>query len=268
MNEKILATVGILTYNSEKTLERALISVKDFGEIVVCDGGSMDGTRILAERYGARIIEQDHTRRGPITDFSAVRNRCLGAARYDWFFWLDADETAEPGLVEEIRDLVRKNPPGSHACRISPRIIYKGRLIEYSSSYPGYQIRFFKRGSGITFRKPIHESIVYPADTQVHTFRGHWYYYLDGPDDMLIDLSERDLPAIIRRYELKPFWWKLFGIKNEFQSIIRISVMSIWNLFIHPSSSMPWEIERTRIFVHWRSMLSLLGIPFHYERRS
>lgn len=266
MSDKIRATVGILTYNSATTLERALKSVKEFDDILICDGGSTDQTIEIARRYGARVISQPQ--HGPIQDFSAVRNHYLQAATYDWFLYIDSDETAEEGLVEEIRGIVEKNPDGMHVYNISPRIIYKGELIEYSSNYPGYQIRFFKRNPGVHYDKPIHERIVYPSDTAVHVLQGHWNYYLESPDEMLGDLKRRDIPAVISRYEKKPFSRKLFGVKNEIYSMGVILLKSAWHASVHPKHHMPWEIERTRLTVHWYSMLTLLGVPNRYAPRS
>ncbi len=111
-NSKISCTIAVLTFNSGKTLERALESAKDFAEILVCDGGSTDGTLLIAERYGARVLPQDarfKDREGRIMDFSGVRNQTLSAAKYDWFFYLDSDELLTPELVTELDGLIRTN---------------------------------------------------------------------------------------------------------------------------------------------------------------
>jgi len=57
-DKKIPASVGILTLNSGKTLRRALNSLTDFAEIIVCDGNSTDDTLEIAREYGAKIIRQ------------------------------------------------------------------------------------------------------------------------------------------------------------------------------------------------------------------
>ena len=85
--EKIPATVTVLTRNSGKTLERALASVRDFDEIIVCDGGSTDETLEIAHKHGARVIAQDgqfHDAKGKIYDYAGVRNQTLHAARHNW----------------------------------------------------------------------------------------------------------------------------------------------------------------------------------------
>ena len=84
----IPCTVGILTKNSGLSLRRTLESVKDFLEIIICDGGSTDDTIAIAREYGARIVPQNKEfldTDGYIQDFSAVRNQTLAAATFDWY---------------------------------------------------------------------------------------------------------------------------------------------------------------------------------------
>ena len=98
---RISATVGILTFNSEKTLERALESVKDFAEILICDGGSTDSTREIAARYGAKVIQQDARFKnadGRLRDWGGVRQQMLESASNEWFLYIDSDETISDGF--------------------------------------------------------------------------------------------------------------------------------------------------------------------------
>ena len=103
--EKIPVTIGILTFNSVKTLARCLESVKDFKDILIADGGSTDDTLAIAGRYGARTITQSQVWK-PIVDFSLERNRLLDGAREDWFFYIDSDETVSPELAQAMRKAV------------------------------------------------------------------------------------------------------------------------------------------------------------------
>ena len=58
MNQKIPCSVGILTLNSGQALRRCLDSLKDFAEIIICDGNSTDNTLEIAREYGAKIVKQ------------------------------------------------------------------------------------------------------------------------------------------------------------------------------------------------------------------
>lgn len=176
---KIPASVGILTFNSGATLRRALESVRDFNEIVICDGGSSDGTLAMAAEFGARVITQDPQFKNAdntLRDYAGVRNQLLGAATHDWFLYIDSDETISGGMREEIREAVA-NPSGPMVYRVPIGIILDGRYIKHSSNYPGYQTRFFSKRSGARFVRPVHERIEFGSDIKVGTFKHPWYVH-------------------------------------------------------------------------------------------
>jgi len=103
-------SVVIPTYESEKTLARAIDSVlaqtyRDF-ETIVVDDGSTDGTDEVLNSYGERIrvIRQDN--RGT----SAARNTGILAARGKYVAFLDSDDFWMPNKLELQLKLLEKNP--------------------------------------------------------------------------------------------------------------------------------------------------------------
>lgn len=179
---KIQASVGILTFNSETTLRRTLENVADFDDIVVCDGGSTDGTLDIAREFGAHVIAQNAAFKhadGRLKDFSGPRNQMLDHARHDWFLYIDSDETISEGLRQDIARIAQKpHEPGEPLVyKVPYSIITDGRVIKYSSNYPGYQHRFFNRKSGARFRKPVHERIYFDDSVVVGTLRHPWQVY-------------------------------------------------------------------------------------------
>ncbi len=176
--QSIQASVGILTFNSGKTIRRALESVRDFDDIVLCDGGSSDETLAIAEEFAARVIRQDAQflrEDGRIKDYSGVRNQMEDAAKYDWFLYIDSDETISEGLREEIREVAASDTKNL-AYRVPIQLIIDGKKILYSSHYPGYQYRFFNRKSGARFIKPVHERVhIDPEKISVGTFKHPWH---------------------------------------------------------------------------------------------
>lgn len=176
--QSIQASVGILTFNSGTTLRRALESVRDFDDIVLCDGGSCDETLGIAAEFGARVIRQDTQflrADGRIKDYAGVRNQMVDAARHDWFLYIDSDETISEGLRDEIREVVASETKNL-AYRIPIQLIIDGKKILYSSHYPGYQYRFFNRSSGARFIKPVHERVnIDPENVSIGTFKYPWH---------------------------------------------------------------------------------------------
>jgi len=185
---KIPCSVALLTYNSEKTLRRALESVKDFDDIIILDGGSTDATRTIAHEYGARVIEQDTKFNYPgttrLADGGGARNQMMNEAKYDWYLWIDSDENISDGLREEIRSVVQKPYKNGDplAYRVPISICIDERPIKYSSNYPGYQFRFFNRKSGGRLVHKVHNRIDFDPGTITGTLSHPWYVYVESAE--------------------------------------------------------------------------------------
>lgn len=160
-NEKIPCSVEILTKNSERTLERCLESVKDFGDIIVLDGNSTDRTQEIARRFGARIEKQFDTDDPAvrITDFSEVRNKGLRLASCKWFMYIDSDEYLSKEAVEEIRAISESPNPSALAWWQPRKYMLSGTVIDCATTYPNQQMRFFHTSAVTKFIKPIHERV-------------------------------------------------------------------------------------------------------------
>lgn len=183
--DKINCSVGILAFNSGKNLRRCLASVANFDEIIIADGGSTDETLEIARNFNAVVISQSNPGHS-IEDFAKERQRMLDASTKDWFFYLDSDEKASAGLVEEIRVITEKNA--------SEPLVYK---VPYSLSTPDiekiyksfktyYQNRFFNKRSGAYFIKKVHERIAFTKNQKIGTLQNPWYVPLDDQLDFKV----------------------------------------------------------------------------------
>ena len=224
---KIPCSVGILTLNSESTLRRCLESVKDFQEIIICDGNSTDRTLDIAKEYGCKIIKQYETdeKNISIRDFSEIRNKCLSAASLDWYLSLDSDEQLSESLKQEISEIASSNPE-CLIYEISSRIIYNDREIKYASSYPGWQKRFFNRKTQSYFIKPIHERLKYDEKYEVCRLSGVWYVftsdedYKDFKSSQLVYI-EKEVKASEKQNFFQFIRWSVFN------KIFRIAKLSL-----------------------------------------
>jgi glycosyltransferase involved in cell wall biosynthesis len=93
-------TVSVLvpTYNSESVIEDCLKSIEEqtFAphEIIVCDGGSTDGTVEIAKRHAAKIVETEANR-------SAQRNTAAQKATGEYLLFVDSDMRLHNNVVAE-----------------------------------------------------------------------------------------------------------------------------------------------------------------------
>ena len=106
----VTISVVLITQNEQanlpKTLESVMPLVRDGrGEIIIVDSGSTDRTLEIARSYGARMYSE------PWKGFAGQKNSAMEKATCHWVLQLDADESLEPELAEEIWRIVEF--PGS-----------------------------------------------------------------------------------------------------------------------------------------------------------
>ena len=219
---KIHCTIGMLTYNSEKNLARALASVKDFAEIVIADGGSTDATLDIARAPGARVIHQSNSGTS-ITDFAQERNLTLAAATQPWFFYLDSDEIMSPELAAYIRKVAGDSAHsfGAYRVRYCKTNVDASKIYRTYREY--YQVRLVRTDIDARFERPVHERIIIPPDTSVGQTETPWYVPLDAEYLSLRTFA----PRAWKRTRAEASAWQPSGITSMFLSIIGIPSVRI-----------------------------------------
>ncbi len=198
-HERIPCTAIIPTLNSEKVLRRCLVSIADFAEIILVDGNSTDATHAIAKEFGARIIKQKETDEPNIRidNFTEVRQKGLAAATHHWVVNIDSDEWFSEGLIDEIREVVKKNDPFV-ALQAKDLIVLDdgdGVVVQHAWSYPHISMLRLYNTLGDTYLragKKVHErwiigektkelvakNIVYFSYRPYAEFREKTSYYL------------------------------------------------------------------------------------------
>ncbi|HJV92388.1 MAG TPA: glycosyltransferase family 2 protein, partial [Azonexus sp.] len=144
-------SVAIITLNAVSQLAACLESVRFAEEIVVVDSGSSDGTQALAERYGARVIQQEWLGFGPQKQFA------VQAASHDWVLCLDADERVTPALQAAIEKALGK--PSAAAFRFPRCNRFLGRYLKHGEGYPDWSLRLFDRRQARWSSDAVHEKV-------------------------------------------------------------------------------------------------------------
>lgn len=252
---KIPATVRVFTLNCARTLERCLESLQDFEEILVLDGNSTDDTLDIARKYGARIEKQFPGTDKPtiIKDWPELVNRALKMARFEWVLYIDSDESASLGLVEEIRRIVTKHQIDHYTYQTPNRIIYNNREILYATAYPGYQYRFINRTSGAWYEGNPHYFLKF--DKQKYApgvLKNPWYVYVDDSD-----AKTKKLQVLQDALDAKNQNWKQFikwSIANKLLGITKV-LLKVTFLYIRHGfkDTLPPKLELAR--VKYKSLL-------------
>jgi 2-polyprenyl-3-methyl-5-hydroxy-6-metoxy-1,4-benzoquinol methylase/glycosyltransferase involved in cell wall biosynthesis len=156
-------------------------------EIIVVDTGSLDNTKEVAARNGAKVfdynpstnpssfIRDDETTKAPppytgdwiLADFCGARNFSFEKATQDYILWVDSDDTFEgaselPGILQDME---------------ANKIEAGWLLYNYSFNDEGkpncqlWRERIVRRGINAKWHNAIHELILLPSTTRVQ------YYY-------------------------------------------------------------------------------------------
>lgn len=142
-------TVVINTKNSEKTLERALQSVKEIEKIVVVDMKSHDKTIKIAQKFTDKVYSFDD-----VGYVEPARNFAIAKATTDWVLLVDADEEISSNLLNKVKELVTHK--SDIVCYFIPRknIIF-GKWIEKTGWWPDFQPRLFRKEC-VTWQDEVH----------------------------------------------------------------------------------------------------------------
>jgi glycosyltransferase involved in cell wall biosynthesis len=145
-------SVTVITRNESAHIAACLASVAWADERLVIDSGSTDGTPDLARSAGARVIVRDWP------GYAAQKNFAAGEASHDWILSVDADERVTPALADEIRALMRGEPPRA-GYRVPRVTFHLGRWIRTTDWYPDYQLRLYDRRRASWPIRRVHESV-------------------------------------------------------------------------------------------------------------
>ena len=127
-----------------QTIKSALAIVD---EIIVGDTGSDDNTRLIAEGYGAKVVDVPWE-----DDFSAARNTVIEAASSDWILVLDADERLQPIRPVEFQKLLADEQVAGYRVAIQED---EGNKRDW----PSDQIRLFRNHPYVRYCYPVHDTI-------------------------------------------------------------------------------------------------------------
>jgi len=135
-------SIYMITYNNERTVEKALKSLAWADEIVVVDSFSTDKTVEICRTFTDKVVQRRWMGHQDQYQYA------VALTTHPWVMFVDADEEVPPELAEEIRRTVSGDDKAPDGLIVYRRTYYLGRWIRYGGWYPDCEIRLYRREKG------------------------------------------------------------------------------------------------------------------------
>lgn len=147
----------ILAKNEEKNISECIKCLSFCDEIIVIDDDSTDKTAEIAQKHKAKVISR------PLKgNFSQQRNFSMTKAKYDWVFFVDADERVSPILQKEIIEKIKK--PVADAYYLRRLDFMWGKILKHGETGSLYLLRLARKDKG-AWVGAVHESWITSGTT-------------------------------------------------------------------------------------------------------
>jgi glycosyltransferase involved in cell wall biosynthesis len=175
-------SVAIITLNEERNLKITLPTIKNLAdEIIIVDSGSIDGTQMVAEDFGAKFIFNRWE------GYGNQKNFAVNCCKNEWILLVDADEPISAELFFKINEVINSGSK-EKVFAIHRRGFCFGKELKYGMFFRDYQVRLFRKGSGFFNDNAVHEQFI--TENKINKFAKK-YFILHHSYDTMEDYLER-----------------------------------------------------------------------------
>jgi glycosyltransferase involved in cell wall biosynthesis len=161
----IPVSVVIIAKNESAVIDRCLKSIQFLtDDILVCDTGSTDNTRSIAQKRGARVIDMEWK------GYGATKNAANQLAKYEWIFQLDADEMIDESLLRTLQQINWNDE--QQAYMIRRKRYFMGKHMRFGAWGHEKKTRIFRRQNARWTHDAVHEKL-HIVNTEITLIAGH-----------------------------------------------------------------------------------------------
>ena len=158
-------SVVVVCKNEVNAIDRLLQSVGAVSDdIVIYDNGSTDGTIEKLRQAGV------HLHQGPWLGFGKTKREAVSLARYDWILSLDADESLDEELQQELNQLDLRDELAVYD--IPFKNFLGNRHLKWGEWGGDHHIRLFNRNHVNWNDAVVHEELVFPGNIKINKLKG------------------------------------------------------------------------------------------------
>ncbi len=135
----------VITFNEEVHLRRLLDSINGLdAPLFVLDSGSTDSTLMIAEEFGATILQNPFVNHPKQWDH-ALTNFNI---QTPWVICLDADQVVTIQLKQRLLTFNDEDNRDLNGIYFNRKNYFKGKWIKYGGYYPFYMLKMFRYSIG------------------------------------------------------------------------------------------------------------------------
>jgi glycosyltransferase involved in cell wall biosynthesis len=251
----ILLSSIVIAKNEEANIRLCLDSqLYCIDDIVVCiDEESTDNTLDLVKKY-KNVNWSICKWKG----FSGTKQEALKKTKYDWVFWIDADEVITNSLSEELirfKTLI----PDHDVYSVARRAYFLNKWIKHSGWYPGRVERLFNKTKVCFSKNNVHEHLIYKgeagllnSDLEHHTDPTIEHYFKKFNEYTSLaahELADKNRRVYFTDFLFRPLgiFIKMYFIKLGFLDGFHGLILAVFSSFyVLVKYSKLWEINRRK----------------------
>ncbi len=197
-------SVVIIAFNEASRISRCIESVLEVAdEVLVVDSFSTDDTKKIAEKLGARVVQEKF--RGYVEQ----KNFALGLADGNWILSLDADEAIDNKLKEELKQ-IKEIDAQNVVFQVNRFNCYCGKWIRHGAWFPDEKVRIFAAQSGQWGGLNPHDRFEPRPGIKIEKLSGqilHWSYdSVEAHQEKIQKFAKIGAEAYFKAKK-KAFWW-------------------------------------------------------------
>ena len=182
-----MITGVILAHNEEHHVVDCIAALRPHvGELFLVDTESTDQTVALGRPLVDRVLSHPN-----VPNFDAVRNIAIPEARFEWLWFVDADERIPERTGQLVNDLIRTGGHEFEAINIPFKSHFCGQWMQHCGWWPGYTVcRVLKKGH-FEFGRILHSGV---------TLNGREIRFPPDPELAVPHYSFRDLEHYVTKF--------------------------------------------------------------------
>jgi len=253
MDEKNHISSIIIARDEELNIQRCIKSLIGVADdiVVIVDSRTKDKTAERASSFSnvnCEVVVWD--------GYARTKIYAVSKTKFEWVFWIDADEELTPELIDELKQF-KCGVPAHNAFDVARRAFFLGKWIRHSGWYPSRVIRLFNKNAASFNEKEVHEHLSFQGtaghlkhDLNHYTDPSINHYFIKFNSYTSLaakELNEKGKTAGLADILLRPvfLFFKMYIFRLGFLDGLHGLVLAVFSsAYVFTKYAKLWELKR------------------------